>query len=52
MEDELVCYCFEYSKQDIERDYLKNGRSDILDSIVVAKKALECNCSKNHPLGR
>ncbi len=25
--DDLVCYCFGYTKKDIEKDYLDNGRS-------------------------
>ena len=51
-DDELVCYCFEYTKRDIESDYLDNGRSFIYDSITIEKKAGGCNCSKKNPKGR
>lgn len=51
-DDELVCYCFEYTKRDIESDYLDNGRSSIYDRITAEKKAGGCNCSKKNPKGR
>ena len=28
---DLVCYCFEYSREDIEQDVLNNGRSLIVE---------------------
>jgi len=51
-DDELVCYCFEYTKRDIKSDYLDNGRSFIYDRITIEKKAGGCNCSKKNPKGR
>ncbi len=51
-DDELVCYCFEYSKNDIERDYLKYGRSLIMENIASEKRAGECHCAEKHPKGR
>lgn len=50
--DELVCYCFKYTRNDIERDYLKNGRSMILEKITSEKKAGGCDCAKKNPKGR
>jgi hypothetical protein len=28
--DELICYCFQYTVDDIKNDYKKNGKSLIL----------------------
>ena len=50
--DELVCYCFEYTRNDIERDYLKNGRSMIMEHITSEKRAGGCHCAEKHPKGR
>jgi hypothetical protein len=36
--DNLVCYCFNYSAEDIEQDYLNNGRSTIMEKIQMEKK--------------
>jgi hypothetical protein len=49
---ELVCFCFEYTKADIEKDYLKHGRSMILERIASEKKAGVCDCSHRNPSGR
>jgi hypothetical protein len=51
-DDELVCYCFEYTRNDIEKDYLKNSRSMILEKIASEKKAGGCDCAKKNPKGR
>ena len=50
-DDELVCYCFEYTRNDIEKDYLQNGRSTILGKIISEKKAGRCNCTEKNPKG-
>lgn len=50
-DDDLVCYCFEYTRKAIEKDYLKNGLSTILEIIVSEKKAGECDCAKKNPKG-
>jgi len=50
--DELVCYCFEYTRNDIENDYLKNGRSMILEKITSEKKSGGCDCAKKNPKRR
>ena len=51
MED-LICYCFNYTTLDIERDVLQNGRSTIMDKIVSEKKAGRCQCATKNPNGR
>ena len=50
--DDLICYCFEYTKDDIEQDYIKNGRSLIMDKIAAEKKTGECDCANKNPKGR
>jgi hypothetical protein len=37
-DDELVRYCFKYTRKDIENDYLQNGRSMIFETIASEKK--------------
>ena len=46
---EYVCYCFEYTEQDIIED-LKNHRySTILHKITEEKSNNACNCEEKHP---
>ncbi|MBS1115049.1 MAG: BFD-like (2Fe-2S) protein [Nitrospirae bacterium] len=53
MENNLICYCFGYSEEDIVRDVLENeGTSSILERILNKKKKGSCNCKFNHPEGR
>jgi hypothetical protein len=50
---DLICYCFEYSAEDIREDVrANNGRSTILERIVAAKRAGGCQCAALHPEGR
>lgn len=49
---DLVCYCFNYTKKQIEKDFLENGRSLILEKIRDEKKTGGCNCSDKNPKGR
>jgi hypothetical protein len=51
-DNDLVCYCFEYTKKDIEKDYLDNGRSTIFERIILEKKAGQCDCTQKNPKGR
>ena len=51
-DDDLVCHCFGYTKKDIEKDYLDNGRSMIVDKIAFEKKAGKCYCAEKNPKGR
>ena len=50
--DDLVCFCFGYTKNDIEQDYIKNGQSAILSKIASEKKAGGCDCTNINPKGR
>lgn len=51
-ENDLVCYCFEYTKKDIEDDFRKNGRSLIYAKIIFEKKAGGCSCALKNPKGK
>ena len=33
----LICYCFQYTADDIQLDYLENGRSTIMEKIQMEK---------------
>lgn len=50
-EDDLVCHCFEYTRKDIEKDYLNNGRSTIFERITAEKKSGGCDCARKNPKG-
>jgi hypothetical protein len=49
---DLVCYCFEYSRKDIEDDLRKNGRSLIMEKIRAEKKLGNCQCTVKYPKGK
>ena len=48
----LVCYCFGFTKQDIEQDLVENRRSLIMEKIMSEKKAGGCDCKNLNPKGR
>ena len=50
-ENDLVCYCFNYTRGDIEKDYLDNGHSTILERIAAEKKSGGCDCAQKNPKG-
>lgn len=49
---DLVCYCFEYSENDIRQDYLENGKSTILEKIQMEKRFGNCQCATKSPKGK
>jgi len=50
--NDYICYCFEYTRQDIEEDLNKNGRSLIMEKIKAEKKFGNCQCATQNPKGR
>ena len=50
--NDLVCYCFGYSVNDIEKDYLDNGVSTIMEKIKMEKKFGNCQCAIKNPKGQ
>ena len=49
---DLICYCFEYSVDDINQDYLENGKSTIMEKIQMEKKFGNCQCATKNPRGK
>jgi hypothetical protein len=47
----IICYCFNHTRADIERDYRQNGRSLILEKIIAAKRLGACQCATKNPKG-
>ena len=50
--DDPICYCFGYTVNDIEQDFIKNERSLIIEKIAAEKKAGGCDCINKNPKGR
>jgi hypothetical protein len=50
--DDLICYCFRYSIEDIQRDCLNNGMSTIVEKIKMEKSFGNCQCSTKNPKGK
>lgn len=50
--NDLVCFCFELTRNDIELDYIKNGQSTIMAKIASEKRSGGCDCAKKNPKGR
>ena len=50
--NELICYCFEYTVDDIKADYKKNGKSVIFEKISNEKKQIGCDCANKNPKGK
>ena len=49
---DLICHCFEYSREDIRQDFHKHGRSTIIEKIAAEKKLGVCECAAKNPSGR
>ncbi len=49
---DLICYCFDYSVDDIKEDYLENGKSTIMEKIQMEKKFGNCQCAAKNPKGK
>ena len=52
MAQNLICYCFGYSTEDIRQDYRENNRSTIIARIAAEKKDGNCRCETTNPKGR
>jgi hypothetical protein len=48
----LICYCFDYTSEDIRKDFIKHGRSIIMEKIKAAKKMGSCQCPTKNPKGK
>jgi hypothetical protein len=50
--DQLICYCFGFTDSDIMKDFEKNGRSLIMEKILLEKRSDGCDCASKNPKGR
>jgi len=50
--NDLVCYCFLYSRQDIEDELKASGDTTIFDRITAEVKAGNCACEVRNPSGK
>lgn len=48
----LVCYCFNWSKQMIEKDIKNFGKTNALQDITSLMKTDQCACEINNPSGK
>jgi len=47
-----VCYCFGFTRTEIQREVVETGRSTILDRIKTEVKAGNCSCEVKNPSGK
>ncbi len=52
MSQELICYCFNYTADDIKKDFNDKGQSTIMARLIDEKKAGKCRCESTNPKGR
>lgn len=51
-DNDIVCFCFNYTKKNIIDDYLSNNnRSSILEKIKTEKQNDGCDCKVKNPKG-
>ena len=48
----VICFCFEFTAEEIRQDYLKHGESRILEKIRMEKRLGNCQCAAKHPRGQ
>jgi hypothetical protein len=49
---DLICYCFEYTSEDIKQDFIVHGRSLIMEKIKIEKMMGTCQCTIKNPSGK
>jgi len=47
-----VCYCFGFTRDDIENEITETGRSTVADRITAEVKAGNCACEVKNPSGK
>jgi Zinc binding domain len=47
-----VCYCFGFTREDIENEIAKTGRSTVADRIKTEVNAGNCACEVKNPSGK
>lgn len=49
--DEIVCFCFGYTRLQIAEEVHRLGRSLIFEKIAAAKRLGGCSCALKNPKG-
>jgi hypothetical protein len=47
-----LCYCFGFTRKDIENEIAETGRSTVTDRITAEVKATNCACEVRNPSGK
>jgi hypothetical protein len=47
-----ICYCFGFTRKDIENEIAETGRSTVADRITAEVKAGNCACEVKNPSGK
>ncbi len=47
-----ICYCFNHSIEDIEREFEQHGHATVAEQIQAEMKGPGCRCELTNPLGR
>jgi len=47
-----VCYCFGFTRKDIEKEIAETGRSTVADRIKAEVNATNCACEVKNPSGK
>lgn len=50
-DNDMVCYCFSYTRKAIEEDFSVHGYSTILAKIKTEKMNNGCHCETRNPRG-
>lgn len=50
--NDLVCFCFGFTTDDIINDYIENGKSLIMKKIIDEKTFGRCQCAVKNPKGK
>jgi hypothetical protein len=48
----MLCYCFGFTRAQMERDVAERGESTIPDRIAAEIRAGTCDCKRKNPSGR
>ena len=49
--EEIICHFFSFTRGDIENDYIKNGRSTVMEKITAELERGGCRCHEKNPRG-
>lgn len=47
-----ICYCFEWTKEKIENDIVKYGKTNVVEDITSNMNTVGCSCETKNPSGK